>query len=303
MLLSGSLLVVGFSTGPVASRTGAFAVANKAAEPNCTICHQDAPLNGPNGSIEILDLPAEFTAGAQYPLRVRLSHSHLPEVVPRWGFQLQAVDAATGDSSGFFIYPPGLQIVKPTSPVSTFRFRRYLEHGADVHAGSDSASLHWGDPGPVEWTFDWVAPANANGNKVYFFAAGNATNGSFDQLGDNVYTTAESTTAAILVAVEPKPSALAGVTDLSPPFPNPMNKCGDLSFEIARAGRIDLSIYDVQGRKIRTIFSGWHNSGPGAAFWNGRRDDGIVAQNGIYFVRLMAPGLSKPISHKIVLQR
>ena len=38
-------------------------------------------------------------------------------------------------------------------------------------------------------------------------------------------------------------------------------------------------------------------------FWDGTNDARVQARNGVYFVRLVAPGLKKPISYRLVLAR
>ena len=52
--------------GPLPSVTGAPKIRAKPAESNCTECHlptEGSNLNTPGGKVEILDLPATYTAG------------------------------------------------------------------------------------------------------------------------------------------------------------------------------------------------------------------------------------------------
>ncbi len=288
-----------YSTGPPATRTGGFAVGGKPAEALCTICHTGAPVNDPNGLLEVLGAPAEYFPGAGYPITVRLSFNHSPDATPKWGFQFTAVSAVTGDSAGTLLYPPSLKVVKPTSPASVYKNRRYLEHGGDTD--TDTASVHFGDLGPVEWSFEWVAPLDTA--RIYFFASGNAANGDGTHgTGDYIFTDVESTRVFTgQVGVDPNPPTATFSLFLARPSPNPMVQCTDLSWEIPRAGVVDLSVYDLMGRKIRTIFHDWHEAGPGANFWNGRRDDGNHAKNGVYFFRMTGPGGT--VVHKITLAR
>jgi hypothetical protein len=114
-------------------------------------------------------------------------------------FQIQAVDSTTGDSAGFFVYGPGLRVVRPPT-TTVFRNRRYLEHGGDT------SSVQEGRLGPVEWSFQWTAPTDAAARKVYFFAAGNAANGDGCAAceGDFIFTDAESTTSAMSTSIARK---------------------------------------------------------------------------------------------------
>ena len=45
LLLLGASFAFAYSTGPPASRTGAFPVASRPGESNCTICHNSVPVN------------------------------------------------------------------------------------------------------------------------------------------------------------------------------------------------------------------------------------------------------------------
>lgn len=185
-----------YSSGPLPSHTGAPAVGTHPAERNCTWCHQADPpgsnLDSPGGSIEILDLPEMYAPGVTYRMRVRLA-SDSTAAFPgrRWGFQLTAVNASDGTGAGTFTVRGSggqagdtLQIVNG-DPVRSWPTRRYVEHAWD--------GVNEGAAGPVEWSFDWTAPAEGLGT-VLFYAAGNAANGSYEPSGDWIYTTADSMT-------------------------------------------------------------------------------------------------------------
>lgn len=300
----GTAAAFAFSTGPPLSRTGAPAIGGKPAEPACTVCHNFNPLNQPNGQVEILDLPTAYTPGQTYPLRVRLS-STANEAYPerKWGFQITAIYQLNGLGAGTWDIPSAPETERlwrntyASGSASTWKTRVYISHMI--------ASYREGGPSPVEWTFSWVAPPVDSGT-VIFCVAGNATNGDSLSVGtdDHVYTSRDTVLApSLVVGVEP-PSRERFVTALEPPFPNPMTwVCVDLSFAIEREGHVDLSIFDAQGRRVRSIMRGWHPAGPGAAFWNGKRDDGSQAANGVYFVRLKAPGVARVISRRLILAR
>lgn len=300
-LVTFASIAFAYSTGPPASRTGAPAIAGRPAEMLCTICHMGNTPNNPLGLLEILDTPRTYEPGAVYAMRVRLGFTgHPAGTEPKWGFEITSVQATTGRGIGTWIPSNGLQIVNASSP--SFPGRQYLEHGGDWQG--DTASVHYGDPGPVEWHFSWQAPPGDSG-AVLFFAAGNAANGDGCSFcgGDFIFTTRDTMLPPDTVTVDVPPIAIARFNWLGLPNPNPFNQCVDLSFEIAKAGPIHFSIYDVQGRSIRTLLRGWHDAGPGAAFWNGKRDDGTQASNGVYFVRLIAPGVPKPLVQRLTLAR
>ena len=48
---------------------------------------------------------------------------------------------------------------------------------------------------------------------------------------------------------------------LFPPFPNPFNSVAVAGYELRVAGRVNLSLYDVSGRLVRTLADGWQKAG------------------------------------------
>lgn len=299
----GAVAAFAFSTGPPLSRTGAPAIGGKPAEPNCTVCHNLSFANDGTGKVEILDLPLAYVPGHVYPMRVRLS-STANESYPdrKWGFEITAVYQANGLGAGTWTIPEsGDEALKRSTydsgSTSTWKTRVYITH--------TSPSSHKGWPSPSEWTFSWVAPPTDSGT-VIFCVAGNAANGDSASAGtdDHIYTGRDTVLSPSLVVAVPPPARETFVTALEPPYPNPMTwLCVDVSFTVARAGNIDLAIFDAQGRRVRSLMRGWHEAGPGASFWNGKRDDGSQARNGVYFVRLRAPGEPTPLSRRLVLAR
>jgi hypothetical protein len=294
VLASGTTLAYALSTGPVVTRTGAPAVANIPAEPLCTVCHTGNTVNDPAGLLEILDVPEQYVPGQIYDLRVRLRYTHnpLPPDPVKWGFQLTAVRADSGLGVGTFIAPAGLQVLgyNPASP-SPYKTRKYIEHTGSAN--------HDGNPGPVEWAFQWTAPAVDMGT-IYFFAAGNAANGNALNSGDHIFTARDTTESGGNVDVPTLPP-FAFADDLEAPYPNPMTQCTSISFTTAKAGFVDVAIFDIQGRRVKTVFRGHREAGVGAFDWNGKYEDGQRAPTGVYFVRLAAPGARTPLTQKVTL--
>ncbi|HMB68449.1 MAG TPA: T9SS type A sorting domain-containing protein, partial [bacterium] len=66
--------------------------------------------------------------------------------------------------------------------------------------------------------------------------------------------------------------------------PNPFRASADVRFELPRAGGMNLSVYDVSGRRVRTLMSGPHAAGGHAAAWAPAPGEAP----GVYFLRLSA---------------
>jgi len=89
------------------------------------------------------------------------------------------------------------------------------------------------------------------------------------------------------------------VTRLLSNVPNPFNPLTRIRFQLATAGPVRITVYDVTGRRIRTLFQGDLGSGLHELNWQGRDDRGRTVPSGAYYVRLDAGGILD--HHKIML--
>jgi hypothetical protein len=80
---------------------------------------------------------------------------------------------------------------------------------------------------------------------------------------------------------------------LSQNYPNPFNPTTKIEFTLAKSGYVTLQIYDVLGRKVRTLVSEQLSSGYKSVIWDGKNDDGKDVASGVYFYRLKAGGFSE----------
>ncbi len=97
------------------------------------------------------------------------------------------------------------------------------------------------------------------------------------------------------------PPAVPKRSFLQPNHPNPFNPQTTIHFGVARAGEVSLAVYDLRGRKVRTLFEGFHESGSFDAVWDGRDDAGRPVVSGSYVCRLKTDDES--LSQKMTLVR
>ena len=76
------------------------------------------------------------------------------------------------------------------------------------------------------------------------------------------------------------------LTTLLPPSPNPANPGCTVRFGLARSGEVELAVFDVSGRKIRSLASGLKAPGDHTAVWDGTDQGGSPVPSGLYFYRL-----------------
>lgn len=92
----------------------------------------------------------------------------------------------------------------------------------------------------------------------------------YDNIDFNIYT----------VAV-PEISETIGAT-LRQNYPNPFNPKTRIEFSIEQAGTVDISVFDLAGRRIATVHQGEFAAGVHQVTWNGRTDRGNPAPAGQY---------------------
>ena len=74
---------------------------------------------------------------------------------------------------------------------------------------------------------------------------------------------------------------------LESPYPNPFNASVLIPFQVHRhRAPVELTIYDMLGRPVRTLISHPLGSGSQARLWDGRNNSGQAVGNGAYMVRL-----------------
>ncbi|HTO92022.1 MAG TPA: putative Ig domain-containing protein, partial [Candidatus Sulfotelmatobacter sp.] len=79
-------------------------------------------------------------------------------------------------------------------------------------------------------------------------------------------------------------------TELMAAAPNPARGRTRLEFSLSDPGDVELSIFGVDGRRVRTLAKGTREPGVYHEIWDGSDDGGRVVAPGIYYVHLVAGG-------------
>ena len=75
---------------------------------------------------------------------------------------------------------------------------------------------------------------------------------------------------------------------LHPNYPNPFNPVTQIRFEIPYAGNVDLSIYNLLGMKVKTLYTGQKSAGVFSFKWNGKNDNNQSVSGGVYIYKLQS---------------
>ena len=69
-------------------------------------------------------------------------------------------------------------------------------------------------------------------------------------------------------------------------WPNPFNPLTTIHFDLGKAQRVQVAIYDISGRRVRTLADEVFARGERSVVWNGQDDSGRTVGSGTYFVVL-----------------
>lgn len=110
-------------------------------------------------------------------------------------------------------------------------------------------------------------------------------------IGTVVEAAVDDVTAWDLASLVGAPSASAPPRlALATPRPNPASGHVALSLTLPTAGPVEVAVFDVGGRRVRTLHRGAAPAGRLDLAWDGAGEDGRAAAAGLYFVRAVAEG-------------
>jgi hypothetical protein len=98
-----------------------------------------------------------------------------------------------------------------------------------------------------------------------------------------------------------KPSNSPSEFALHQNYPNPFNPQTNIRFAIPTTSRVEIELFDILGRRVRTLANEMMDAGNYAVTWNGTDDLGLSVASGVYFYRLRAGSFTQ--TRKLLLVR
>lgn len=88
---------------------------------------------------------------------------------------------------------------------------------------------------------------------------------------------------------------------LESPLPNPFNPQTEIHFTLTESATVDLEVFDVRGRLVRTLVRGEHREADShRVVWNGVDHDGRGVPSGTYLFRVRAGGHEEVIKGALI---
>jgi hypothetical protein len=106
-------------------------------------------------------------------------------------------------------------------------------------------------------------------------------------LADNAITLADVRTLSAVGVDEPPPAPPPATAWLGHGLPNPFTNLTEITYALPTAGRVELDVYDVQGRKVASLVDRREGAGIHLVRWDGRDDAGARQPAGVYFARMV----------------
>ena len=86
---------------------------------------------------------------------------------------------------------------------------------------------------------------------------------------------------------------------LHPAYPNPFNPMTHIRYDLPQASYVDLRIFDLTGREVRTLARGFDHAGAKSVVWDAKDNHGRSVSAGVYIYRLESTGQVQ--SQKLIL--
>lgn len=85
-------------------------------------------------------------------------------------------------------------------------------------------------------------------------------------------------------------------------YPNPFNPSTTIEFFIKNDSKVELSVYNIKGQKIKTLIQKNFNKGTHSIVWNGNDNSGKLVSSGIYYYKLNVNGKTEAVRKCLLLK-
>jgi hypothetical protein len=176
------------------------------------------------------------------------------------------------------LYPSSTYVILAWDPVSNDDFNYYIvERSTDVEFADDvesNASLvNYYEDHDLEYDTEYFY-------RVYYVAGG-----SNSEYSDVLSVTLEW--------LDVDGDQLPTVYALHQNYPNPFNPVTNLSYDLPEDAMVNITVFDMMGRVVRTLVNGQQSAGYKSLQWNGTNNSGQPISAGLYIYTIQAGEFSQ----------
>lgn len=85
-------------------------------------------------------------------------------------------------------------------------------------------------------------------------------------------------------------------------YPNPFNPSTSIQFSVPETSKIEISIYNIKGQKVKTVTDETYDKGNYTVVWKGVNNSGKSVSSGLYFFKLSINGKSHSMRKCLLLK-
>ncbi len=192
----------------------------------------------------------------------------------------------------------GLDLTNVSGADVTFFYRGVLQSDQDflyLEASTDGGAT-W-DPFPeaitgsefsfVEYTASLADYAGNPDVRLRFHLVTNSAGQREGIYIDDVYISWSPT------GIDDDTEPIPNIFSLSQNYPNPFNPSTSISFSLGQKAHATIVVYDLMGRKVKTLISSLLDAGEHEIVWDGSKYSGMAVASGIYLYELESGGSSR----------
>ncbi len=178
-------------------------------------------------------------------------------------------------------YPAAAAYITQVTGLTKIQIGQTMKVLVQVMADTFKIKVWTGPFPPANWDLEYVSGEDMGSLWPGIQVGGwwlNTANVIFD---DFMVVTYEQATS-----IEPPDNQLPHVYWLAQNYPNPFNPSTTIEFNLPSSQEVKLTIYDLNGREVRTLLNEKIGAGRHSIIWNGRDNSGYNLPSGVYFYRL-----------------
>ena len=157
----------------------------------------------------------------------------------------------------------------------------FVNRGAGIAVGDKGTVLRTTNAGTT-----WFTEFSGTTKDLYAVSFGSANRGIV--VGDRGTILCASSSDIAASINEQKTTSTPLECSLAQNYPNPFNAMTTLRYDVPATGRVSLSVFNLLGQRVTTLFDGRQLAGSHTVVW-----DASNLPSGIYLCRMEAPGFAQ----------